>query len=303
MEYPNIIVLFVPANLTELCQPLDQYFNALLKMILARLRNARVVEEANKFFDIEDAKVDEAKSRGESYQLMVFKAKTKLSELKEPFFEDLAIIALSELQTEDYKQKFRDNAWAGMFEKCFEPEFQCEAVKLVGADQDNYYFTDKAQLVDPVFAPSASQDLQIQVADAHDEAVVSTPERDAMLPPHRLVGRQVKPFNDSLPGRVEKYLARRKLFVVKYWKDPHAKRASKIVNDISREDLMAMLLYNDTDNSDVDDEEVELTIPSRVEPQTTMANEETTPEDDNSEDDDDSDDDNDDDSDDDSEAD
>jgi hypothetical protein len=260
------------------------------------------VEEANKFFDIEDAKVDEAKSHGESYQPMVFKAKTKLSELKEPFFEDLAI-ALSELQTEDYKQKFRDHAWGGMFEKCFEPEFQREAVKLVGADQDNYYFNDKAQLVDLVFAPSASQDLQIQVADAHDEAVVSTPERDAMLPPHRLVGRQVKPFNDSLPGRVDKYLARRKLFVVKYWKDPHAKRASKIVNDISREDLMAMLLYNDTDNSDVDDEEVELTIPSRVEPQTTMANEETTPEDDNSEDDDDSDDDNDDDSDDDSEAD
>jgi hypothetical protein len=59
---------------------------------------------------------------------------------------------------------------------------------------------------------------------------------------------------------------------------------------------MAMLLYNDTDNSDVDDEEVELTIPSRVEPQTKMANEETTPKDDNSEDDDDSDDESDDDS-------
>jgi hypothetical protein len=43
-----------------------------------------------------------------------------------------------------------------------------------------------------------------------------------------------------------------KFFVVKYWKDPHAKRASKIMNDISRaEDLMAMLLYNDTDNSNV----------------------------------------------------
>jgi hypothetical protein len=154
----------------------------------------------------------------------------------------------------------------------------------VGADQDNYYFTDKAQIVDQVFSPLASRDLHIQVADAHDDAVVSTPKSDAMLPPHRLVGRQVKPVNDSLPGRVEKYLSRRKIFVVKYWKDPSAKRASKVVNDISDEDLMAMILYNNSaDNSDVDDdEEVELIKPSRrvLEPPP-MANEETAAEVDN----------------------
>jgi len=28
---PNIIVIYIPANLTEICQPLDRYFNALLK--------------------------------------------------------------------------------------------------------------------------------------------------------------------------------------------------------------------------------------------------------------------------------
>ena len=106
------------------------------------------------------------------------------------------------------------------------------------------------------------------------------PESDAMLPPHRLVGRQVKPI-DSLPGRVEKYLSRRMTFVVKYWKGHSTKRAFKVVNDISHEDLMAMLLYNsNADNSDVDDdEEVELIIPSRrvLEPPP-MANEETTAE-------------------------
>jgi hypothetical protein len=133
------------------------------------------------------------------------------------------------------------------------------------------------------------RDLHRQVANAHNDAIVSMPKSDAMLPPHRLVGRQVKPANDSLPGRVEKYLSRRKTFVVKYWKDPGAERASKVVNDISHEDLMALLLYNNSaDNSNVDDdEEVELIIPSRrvLEP-TPMANKETTAEvDDRSEDD------------------
>jgi hypothetical protein len=182
-----------------------------------------------------------------------------------------------------------------MFEKCFEPKFQREAVKLVGADQDNFYFTDKDSIVDPVFSPLALRDLHIHVADAHDNAIVSTPESDATLPPHRLVGHQIKPVNDSLPGRVEKYLSRRKTFVVKYWKDPSAKKASKVMDDISHEDLMAMLLYNNSaDNSDVDDDqEVELIIPSRrvLEPPP-MANEETTAEvDDRSEDDEDGDDD------------
>jgi hypothetical protein len=120
------------------------------------------------------------------------------------------VIALSKLQTEDSKQKILDNACGGMFEKCFEPEFQREVVKLVGADQDNFYFTDKASIVDPVFSPLALRDLHIHVADAHDDAIVSTPESDATLPPHRLVGHQIKPVNDSLPGRVEKYLSRRK---------------------------------------------------------------------------------------------
>jgi hypothetical protein len=39
----------------------------------------------------QDAKVAEAKRHGESHQPLVFKAKTKMSELKEPLFEVLSI--------------------------------------------------------------------------------------------------------------------------------------------------------------------------------------------------------------------
>jgi hypothetical protein len=64
--------------------------------------------------------------------------------------------------------------------------------------------------------------------------------------------------------------------MVKYWKDPSwCQRAYKVVNDVSREELMAILVYHDnTESSDVDDEEVNLMIPSRVEMQTTIPNEE-----------------------------
>ena len=43
-EYPHIIILFVPANLTDICQPLDIYFNAEFKVTLASLRNKRVAD-------------------------------------------------------------------------------------------------------------------------------------------------------------------------------------------------------------------------------------------------------------------
>ena len=41
----SIILLFVPANLTEICQPLGIYFNAEFKVRLAQLRNERIANE------------------------------------------------------------------------------------------------------------------------------------------------------------------------------------------------------------------------------------------------------------------
>jgi len=42
--YPHIIILFIPANLTEIAQPLDMYFNGQFKMFLAEIRNIRIAE-------------------------------------------------------------------------------------------------------------------------------------------------------------------------------------------------------------------------------------------------------------------
>ena len=43
--FPHIIVLYVPANLTEMLQALDVYFNAVFKTTLSHLRNKRDANE------------------------------------------------------------------------------------------------------------------------------------------------------------------------------------------------------------------------------------------------------------------
>jgi hypothetical protein len=144
---------------------------------------------------------------------------------------------------------------------------------LVGADQKTTLLTRLLLLTQ---CQHHRISKKIQVAHAHDSIMaVFTPEMDATLLPDQLaVGRRVKPFNDSIPSQVDKYLARKELFAVKYWKDPSCKLASKVMNDVSREELMAILVYHDDiDSSNVDDEEVDLMILSRVGVKRTMPNE------------------------------
>ena len=43
-EFPCLIVLFIPANLTELLQPLDCFLNAKFKLLIAALLNAQNAE-------------------------------------------------------------------------------------------------------------------------------------------------------------------------------------------------------------------------------------------------------------------
>ena len=44
VKYPNIVILFIPANLTKICQPLDIWFNAQFKVTYATIRNTRVAK-------------------------------------------------------------------------------------------------------------------------------------------------------------------------------------------------------------------------------------------------------------------
>ena len=119
---PNIIVLFVPANLTEKGQPLDIFFNAILKVNMYKLRDARIMDAVTKHMEGERQREEAAKARGDKYKTTVYKPATKLSEIKEPFYLDLAQ-ALKEMQTQELVEQLHNKAW-GLFHKCFDQDFQ-----------------------------------------------------------------------------------------------------------------------------------------------------------------------------------
>jgi hypothetical protein len=96
---------------------------------------------------------------------------------------------------------------------------------------------------DPVLAgqQEASSLLQ-QAADAHEDDTFHTERNDAQAPSIQLIGRQVKSLNGLVPGVVNGYNSRNKIFSVRYAKSG-AKRASKILKDVCRSDLLKLLWY------------------------------------------------------------
>ena len=71
----------------------------------------------------------------------------------------------------------------------------------------------------------------------------------------KLVGKLVEP-DQGCPGYVKSYNRSKDVFVVRYYRKGHEKkRARKLAKDLSREDLMAILLFT-RPNADEDDEEL-----------------------------------------------
>ena len=72
-----------------------------------------------------------------------------LSELKKQLFDNLATV-LKDFDTPEMKQFISENCWQkGLFEKCFDSDFQAEAVPLVtNENNEGKYFA--ANKLDPV---------------------------------------------------------------------------------------------------------------------------------------------------------
>jgi len=115
------------------------------------------------------------------------------------FYLDLAR-ALKEIQTEK-KQELHEQAWwcKGMFEQCFDPDFQRKAVQLVTEDQskEEYKYFGKMEggglPLDPVI--NSLPTAVMKVVDAHDAIEqLESPEVDARCPPAQLIDRELKPI-------------------------------------------------------------------------------------------------------------
>jgi hypothetical protein len=124
---PNFIILFVPANMTELAQPLDVGFNFQFKNAIANARNIRNATAAAAWLRAGQSAED-------------FKVDTKLSTLKHPLCLMVATEAAVWLAA-DKKKAIRANCWGkpGLL-RCFDPGFQMSAIRKVDDDTDGKYF-------------------------------------------------------------------------------------------------------------------------------------------------------------------
>ena len=130
-EYPHLFILFVPANLTEICQPLDIYFNAEFKTTLASLRNHRA------------AKLYETWSSEHENNTGQFRLTTEMKTTNQWFYEDLAL-ALEKLNTEEKKKRFREVAFKDL-NICYKRDYQIFAMQKVLEDKNGKYFKGNMQ--------------------------------------------------------------------------------------------------------------------------------------------------------------
>jgi hypothetical protein len=96
-NYPAMFVNFVPANLTEIGLPLDRYSNAVQKTITFRHHDQRIRKQCTAHMAYEKLRKKEAMEEVSHRVPKIFQPDTKLSEIKEQFFLDIAA-ALKEMQ-------------------------------------------------------------------------------------------------------------------------------------------------------------------------------------------------------------
>ena len=231
---------------------MDVYFNAVFKTTLSHLRNKRIANEYIEFKSREEIRKTNAAASGNQFQPNKFVVKTKLSETKEHFYNEIAE-ALKLMQTDEKKGKIRNTSWAPL-SRCFEQDFQLDAVRIVSADRTRKYFTSSLQddegLVDAATATmnSASQLLADRLVEAHES--LPTLDKDETCTESyyhkQFIGRQVH-LVDMCPGIVTQYKARQGVFVVKYYKESlpepkERKRCKTKLEIVGKRALLPLLL-------------------------------------------------------------
>ena len=252
-KHPHLLVLFVPANLAELAQPLDRFFNASFKTASSSHRNKRVLNDVADHMRSEDQKEKDAAASGGSYSKTQFVVPTKLSQVKEPMYTDIAH-ALMDMQTDEFKGQLAKNTWGELFECCFDEDFQTQAVEAVAADMltqgGKYFASVDGGAVDPVLAGASADSAVIAAMDAQDSCSHSE-QADAVADGRLLVGRKLKDVEQAgklLVGVVAAFQPRLMTFTLKYYSASSDKKAKVKMVAVSRPDTLAKLLYTAGDD-------------------------------------------------------
>lgn len=253
-RYPNILLLFVPANITEIGQPLDIYYNASFKMILARLvsywltAKLRVAQQTH----IQQEAMKPVADR-QLYNPASFVVPKKMTDLRDPMFMFLKE-AIDEMKTPEKVGKIRDVAWAP-YHDCFDREFQREACHKVtqarGAKSNKYFYVRSEQQVDPVEVERAKGFNVLACLDAH--APSTSADDKTRTEPRQYIGRRCKGISVSADvgvkaayGKVRKYNKKDGIFDIAYYKSENDTRAQKILHlKISVDELKTSYLDYD----------------------------------------------------------
>ena len=259
--YPYIVLIFIPANLTELCQPLDIYFNARFKTLLTRLKNEYVTSEFWDHRKRENERKAACDASGEQYTPHSYKMKTKISETKELFYNSI-IEAISEMQTEQEKRKLSEHAFADIM-KCFDNAYQVEALLKVNDDATGRYFRriqGEDDEIQDVTIQRFERSVVYEAAMIHNN--LPTREDDiSQIDYSKFVGRLVSALDGRYPGMVKETrnlrardipAQRRRIFIVKYYRESIDEGKAKAVLQYTREELLPLLVVAD-ERGDLDD--------------------------------------------------
>ena len=259
-EYKHLIILFVPANLTEICQPLDIYFNSEFKVKLASLRNERVAESFEKW---RAERVNNDEEEGG------FKVDGSLAKNKVWFYTDIAR-TIAHMQTDEKKKKFRDIAF-GDLKIAYNNAFQVSAVEKVALDNSGKYFksVDGSPIDNTI--ERFSKSMTYRAIQAHEE-LATMEEFQASMDPTFFLRRRVHCLNQTFPGQVDSYtfkrnknLARhqRLVFKVKYYFDTVGEGRAKKVLSCTKDELLNMLIVREIEDEGDEEEsgDIEVTAP------------------------------------------
>ena len=153
------------------------------------------------------------------------------------------------------KCELHEQAWCkGLFEQCFDPEFQANAVHLVMQDQASgeykYFAKMLADGLPLDLIVNSEPMLVMRAADAHGAIDwQESPETDVQCPLGQLVDREEKPIEiestgATLYGIMTKWTNQKKSFTVKYYKDIVNQKCAAKMEEKTHAEVLTLLRYD-----------------------------------------------------------
>jgi len=192
----------------------------------------------------------------------LFEVPTSISSTKEWFYEDLAK-AIGRMQTDEKIEKLSKKAFRDIW-KCYDHDFQVNAVEIVARDTTGRYFkstiADGSLPEDVAIDRFRSQRIAFDAIERHEQ--IPTYEDFNHAPDENFfVKSDVQPLDGIYPGRVESWKMKRGknlqpdervMFTVKYYKEVIGEGRAKKVLECTKAELLPIFVVREENNDNED---------------------------------------------------